>query len=152
VNARDDPAIAAGAATGPRQAFDGLVTFLYTRDLVASARFYGEVLGLPLALDQGSCRIYRVAREAFLGLCERPDAPMGPEDAGTRQVIVTLVTADVDGWFERLAAQGVAFEKAPATNPTYGIYHAFLRDPNGYLVEIQRFLDPRWRVAGSADR
>jgi len=24
------------------------------------------------------------------------------------------------------------------------IYHCFLRDPNGYLLEIQRFLDPAW--------
>jgi hypothetical protein len=24
------------------------------------------------------------------------------------------------------------------------IYHCFLRDPNGYLIEIQRFLDPAW--------
>jgi catechol 2,3-dioxygenase-like lactoylglutathione lyase family enzyme len=27
------------------------VTFLYTRDLAATARFYEEVLGLTLALD-----------------------------------------------------------------------------------------------------
>ena len=40
----------------------------------------------------------------------------------------------------------------PALNPEYGIYHCFLRDPNGYLVEIQRFLDPSWAgaEAGSA--
>ena len=24
------------------------------------------------------------------------------------------------------------------------IYHCFLRDPNGYLIEIQRFLNPAW--------
>ncbi len=33
-----------------------------------------------------------------------------------------------------LAAQGVVFEKPPADNPRYGIYHCFLRDPNGYLI------------------
>jgi hypothetical protein len=38
----------------------------------------------------------------------------------------------------------VHFEKAPATNEQYKIYHAFLRDPNGYLLEIQRFLDADW--------
>jgi catechol 2,3-dioxygenase-like lactoylglutathione lyase family enzyme len=59
-------------------------------------------------------------------------------------VILTLVTDDVDGWHARLAAKGVTFEKEPAANPEYGIYHCFFRDPNGYLLEIQRFDDPNW--------
>jgi catechol 2,3-dioxygenase-like lactoylglutathione lyase family enzyme len=47
----------------------------------------------------------------------------------------------VDGWYEHLSARGVAFEKPPQINPQYRIYHCFLRDPDGYLIEIQRFLD-----------
>ena len=119
--------------------FDQQVTFLYTRDLGATARFYEQVLGLDLVLDQGTCRIYRISADGFLGFCQRAEAPDRP--AG---VIVTLVTEDVDGWHARLAARGVSFEKAPAFNPDYNIYHCFLRDPNGYLLEIQRFLDPAW--------
>jgi len=38
------------------------ITFLYTRDIAASARFYEEVLGLELALDQGGCRIYHMVK------------------------------------------------------------------------------------------
>ena len=53
--------------------FDQQVTFLYTRDLAASAHFYAEVLGLPLVLDQGLCRIYRVSGDAFLGVCQRDE-------------------------------------------------------------------------------
>ena len=119
--------------------FDQQVTFLYTRDLTATARFYEEVLGLGLVLDQGTCRIYRVSADGFLGFCERAEAPERP--AG---LIVTLVTEDVDGWHARLVACGVVFEKAPAFNPTYNIYHCFLRDPNGYLLEIQSFRDAAW--------
>ncbi len=113
------------------------VTFLYTKDLTTSAHFYGDLLGLPLVLDQGSCRIYRVSDDGFLGLCERADVPAEPTG-----VIVTLVTQDVDGWHARLQALGVAIEKAPTLNSTYNIYHCFLRDPNGYLLEIQTFRDP----------
>jgi catechol 2,3-dioxygenase-like lactoylglutathione lyase family enzyme len=54
------------------------------------------------------------------------------------------VTEDVDRWYEKLSGQGIVFEKQPAFNPDYNIYHCFLRDPNGYLLEIQRFEDPRW--------
>jgi catechol 2,3-dioxygenase-like lactoylglutathione lyase family enzyme len=114
------------------------VTFLYTADLDATARFYESVLGLELALDQGTCRIYRVARGAFVGFCRRAEPP------ATGSVIVTWVTDDVDGWHRRLVARGVVFEKPPSYNPAYDIYHCFLRDPNGYLLEIQTFRDPRW--------
>lgn len=113
------------------------ITFLHTNDLEATTHFYEKILGLPLARDQGSCRIYRVSDGGYIGFCVHLDAP--PQPAG---VILTLVTDEVDEWYERLKARGVAFEKPPVSNPTYKIYHCFLRDPNGYLVEIQRFDEP----------
>jgi catechol 2,3-dioxygenase-like lactoylglutathione lyase family enzyme len=119
-------------------AFDAQITFCSTQDLGKTARFYEEVLGLPLALDQGACRIYRVADRAFIGFCEHL------EPARTAGIILTLVTDDVDGWHARLVAQGVVFERAPSLNARFQIYNCFLRDPNGYLIEIQRFEDPRW--------
>jgi len=115
------------------------ITFLYTRDLASTAHFYEDVLGLQLALDQGDCRIYRVARRGFLGFCEREDAPDHP-----RGVILTIVSQEVDRWYLYLRDQGVSFEKEPTLNPDYGIYHCLLRDPNGYLLEIQRFDDAAW--------
>jgi catechol 2,3-dioxygenase-like lactoylglutathione lyase family enzyme len=122
----------------PTAPFHSFVTFCYTADLAATARFYEQVLELPLSLDQGSCRIYRVAPTAHLGFCSRADA------ARPDGVILTLVTPDVDAWAERLRARGVALDKAPAHNPRYDIYHLFVRDPNGYQIEIQRFGDPAW--------
>jgi catechol 2,3-dioxygenase-like lactoylglutathione lyase family enzyme len=118
---------------------DEQITFLYTRDLEATAHFYEEVMGLPLALDQGSCLIYRITGDAYLGFCQRESTPEVPSG-----IIFTLVTPAVDEWTTYLEAQGVDFEKPPATNPEYDIYHCFLRDPNGYLIEIQRFHDPAW--------
>jgi len=38
-------------------AWDAQVTFCYTADFESSTHFYEELLGLPLALDQGACRI-----------------------------------------------------------------------------------------------
>lgn len=113
------------------------VTFLFTSDLAATARFYEQTIGLPLVLDQGNCRIYRVSADGFIGFCQRA----GAAPAG---VLMTFVTEDVDGWFAQLAERGILFEKKPAFNPDFNIYHCFLRDPNGYLLEIQRFCDPAW--------
>jgi catechol 2,3-dioxygenase-like lactoylglutathione lyase family enzyme len=118
--------------------FDAQVTFCYTDDLDGTARFYEEAMGLELALDQGACRIYRVAGGAFVGFCRRAETPQ-PDG-----IILTFVTDDVDGWHNRLVERGVTIEKPPGHNERFNIYHCFLRDPNGYLVEIQRFDDPAW--------
>ena len=50
---------------------DAQITFLYADNLDLSARFYEDALGLKLALDQGSCRIYQViAGAAYVGVCQ----------------------------------------------------------------------------------
>jgi catechol 2,3-dioxygenase-like lactoylglutathione lyase family enzyme len=120
------------------------VIFLDTRDLAATADFYERILGLRLARDQGRCRIYHVAGSAYLGFCERGGGPtpLPGDRADTGGVVVTLVTDQVDEWCAHLRAAGVPFVKEPADNPPYRIYNAFVRDPNGYLVEIQRFWEP----------
>ncbi len=122
--------------------FDQAVTFLPVADLERSHAFYAGTLGLELVLDQGACRIYRAAGEAFVGVCRRDGA------APAAGVIVTLVTDDVDGWHDRLTAAGVEVTKPPAHNPEYDIYHCFLLDPDGHVVEIQRFQSPEWPRPG----
>jgi catechol 2,3-dioxygenase-like lactoylglutathione lyase family enzyme len=120
--------------------FDSIITFLPTRDLAQTAQFYEEVLKLELALDQTRCRIYRVAKGGFLGFCLKDEVT--PQDG----VMLTLVTEAVDHWQALLAEHDVPIEKGPVFNPDFQIYQMFLRDPNGYLIEIQRFEDPRWRT------
>ncbi|MBD3334931.1 MAG: VOC family protein [Candidatus Eisenbacteria bacterium] len=133
--------------THPR--IDDQITFIYTADMKASIDFYENKLELPLALDQGGCRIYRLAAGAYLGVCLRDAASLQAPDPGRRGIIVTIVTPDVEEWFAFLQDKGVSFETEPQENEDYGIVHAFLRDPNGYLIEIQRFIDPRWKDCGS---
>jgi catechol 2,3-dioxygenase-like lactoylglutathione lyase family enzyme len=118
------------------------ITFLYTPDLPSTARFYEEVLGLMLVLDQGACRIYRTGEGSYIGFCQRDDTKSDHMD-----VIFTLVTPQVDEWYQYLLKRGVTFEKPPALNPEFNIYHCFFRDVNGYLIEIQRFLDENWQIS-----
>ncbi len=126
--------------------FEQQVTFLYVREPEVSYRFYGETLELPLVLDQGSARIYRAgAGDAFVGICKASGVQQPPPpDRAPLGLIFTFVTPDVDGWHAHLRAKGVVFEKAPQLNAAYRIYNCFFRDPDGYLLEIQRFLDPAW--------
>ena len=61
-------------------------------------------------------------------------------------VILTLITEEVDHWQTLLTEHEVAIETPPVFNPEFQIYQMFLRDPNSYLIEIQRFQDSRWKV------
>lgn len=121
---------------------DQQITFLHTHDLAETAKFYEQILELPLKLDQGTCRIYQVGQDAYLGFCQREASAGAQPISSDHGPILTLITPAVDEWAEHLSHRGVVLEKPPAVNPKYNIYHCFLRDPNGYLIEIQRFLHP----------
>ena len=120
---------------------DSHITFLPVSDLDRSRAFYESILGLQLVVDQGACHIFRASRTGFVGTClnERAGAADG--------VIVTFVIDDVDDWCSRIVGAGHALDREPAHNDRFGIYHAFLRDPDGHLIEIQRFDDPEWSGA-----
>jgi catechol 2,3-dioxygenase-like lactoylglutathione lyase family enzyme len=122
-----------------REPIQAAITFLKTRDLDATTDFYTRILGLRLALDQGACRIFAARQGAYLGFC-LTDGP-----TGSGEVILTLVVADVDAACAQLEAAGVVIETRPRANPRFQIYQFFARDPNGYLLEFQRFLDPAWQ-------
>lgn len=120
-----------------RFAFDAQITFLPTADLVACAHFYETIIVLSLVVDQETCRIYQVTEGGYVGFCQHAH-PLPNDD----RIILTLVCDDVDDWYARLKTQGVTIEDAPRENADYGIYHFFARDPQGYRLEFQRFLDP----------
>ncbi|MFN4032584.1 MAG: VOC family protein [Fimbriimonadales bacterium] len=115
------------------------IVFLPAPNWAATRAFYEGVLGLRVALEQADCVIYQVSGAAYVGFCQRAETPQP-----TERVILTLVSPAVDAWHEYLQAHGAEIVKPPAYNERYHIYHLFARDPNGYLIEIQRFDDPRW--------
>jgi catechol 2,3-dioxygenase-like lactoylglutathione lyase family enzyme len=116
--------------------WQGLVAFYGARDLDATHLFYNEILELPLFKDQGLCRIYLVPGGGHLGFCSHMSAGQGE-----RGPIITLLTQDVDKVYQRLVEAGITPPHQPQKNPRFKIYHFFIQDPNGYLVEVQRFLD-----------
>lgn len=117
----------------------GFITFLKTTRSEETRQFYGESIGLDLVLEQAHCWIYRVAGGAYLGFCDADAPSLGPE-----KVVLTLLTDDVPAWHAKLSAAGVVTDGPPRENQTYHIEHFYATDPNGYLVEVQRFLDPHW--------
>lgn len=112
-----------------------LITFLPTQKLEEVEKFYSEHLKLEKILDQGDCLIFKVISGAYIGFCKRN------YEESKNQIILTLVTDQVDDYYQSLIQSGVVCEASPKINEKYRIYHFFIKDPNGYLVEIQQFLD-----------
>jgi catechol 2,3-dioxygenase-like lactoylglutathione lyase family enzyme len=114
----------------------GMITFLGTKDLQKTTKFYIDHLGFKLYKDQGKCHIYTVPGGGMIGFCSHIDVM-----ASSKSPIITFITPDVDKMYHYLIEKGVEIEKKPEKNPYFPIYHFFLQDPNGYTVEIQKFLD-----------
>ncbi|WP_425446778.1 VOC family protein [Dethiothermospora halolimnae] len=115
--------------------WDGMITFLGTEDLEKTHKFYNGVLGFPLYKDQGLCRIYKVEGGGKVAFCSHIKVL-----AEEKSPILTFLTDDVDKVYEDLSQAGFDCHK-PKENPKFKIYHLFTKDPNGYSVEVQKFLD-----------
>ncbi len=124
------------------------IVFLPVPSLEDQHAFYHGVLQMELALDQGVCRIYRAREGSFFGFCKQSGATVATPQVVTDGPILTLVSEDVDGWYEHCLAHEVKVDGPPRLNPKYLIYHFFAFDPAGYRVEVQRFEDPRWNSQG----
>ncbi len=111
------------------------ITFLYYRDLPAAIRFYEDVLGLDLAIDQGWSKIYRICPGAHVGLVD--EARGMHRAAAEKPVQLCLRVPDVDAWRRWIAAQGVAGLSEMFENDALGIRAFVFDDPEGYQIEVQ---------------
>ncbi len=116
--------------------FKQFITFLGTKDLTVTSNFYNNLLGLTLYKDQGVCLIFNINSMSKIGFCEHM-----PIVHVRKSPILTLVTDDVDKEYDRLLKLGIEISEKPLFNQKFNIYHFFFEDPNGYTIEIQKFLD-----------
>jgi lactoylglutathione lyase len=122
-------------------AFEGHITFIYTRDMDRAVAFYEGVMELPVVMIQdGGCRLYKTGSGAYLGVCrERPGRVSTQEG-----LVLCFVDQDVEGWHERLVKGGAEIVQAPGYSDAFKVFNLFFRDPDGHLLEVQRFDDPDW--------
>lgn len=113
------------------------ITFLYYRDLDRAFRFYRDVMGFPLAIDQGHlAKIMRICNGAHVGLVD--EAHGMHKWAETRPVQLCIRVPDIDAWYEYAREQGVANLSDLFANETIGIRAFVFDDPEGYQIEIQQ--------------
>jgi predicted enzyme related to lactoylglutathione lyase len=111
------------------------ITFLYFRDLARAQRFYEDVLGLELAIDQGWSKIYRIAGSAHVGLVDETRGAHRASDA--KPVQLCLRVADVDAWHAWVATRDVAGLTSPRSVDALGIRVFVMNDPEGHQIEVQ---------------
>jgi len=122
----------------PDYGVKGLIPWLYYRDLPGAMKFYEEVMGFEMVVDQGWSKIYKIRDGAYVGLV---DGAHGYHQASdTKPVILCLNVHDSDAWYQRLKEKGVEMEKQPQESERLKIKVFMLRDPEGYVIEIQESL------------
>jgi lactoylglutathione lyase len=117
---------------------------LIVEDLDRALHFYTGVLGLRLGhcsgdyaqLDTGATRLALYTRSAMaktLGISLDAPAPSAPGFE------IGFKVADVDAAFSELVARG-ALPAVPPTDRFWGQRTAYVRDPDGHLVELAQDL------------
>lgn len=124
----------------PDAANDLAITFLYYRDLPTAMRFYEDVLGLPLAIDQGWCKIYRICPGAHVGLV---DETQGMNKwAETKPVQLCIRVPNVEDWYAYAKSRALDGLSELFRNDEIGIRAFVFNDSEGYQIEIQSATRP----------
>jgi lactoylglutathione lyase len=107
-----------------------------------SVEFY-EALGFS---EIGRHPIRDEAINVFMGLPDDGDVPRleltfnvgrtEPYDIGTGYGHIAITTPDLDGALRQLAEQGIEPERPPYTVRDGGSRLCFVRDPDGYRIEL----------------
>jgi catechol 2,3-dioxygenase-like lactoylglutathione lyase family enzyme len=135
------PEPGSSAKTPKELGFKATVLWMYYNDLEGIQRFYEDIMGFDLVVDQGWAKIYPTSATGFIGPV---DGAKGMH-AWTEQkgVTVSFFTDDVDGWFAYLEDQ----ESFEFRNPEVlmedraGVRVFVGYDPEGYFLEFDTFLE-----------
>lgn len=118
---------------------------LAVRDVERSLAFYRDVLGFELeALYDDPPYAILVRAGVRLSLAEEgheaPDHDVrlqAPTDRSTAQALLVLEVDDARAALREVEAAGAELE-APLYSPPWGGHRFFLRDPDGWLVEVEQ--------------
>ncbi|MEO0142436.1 MAG: VOC family protein [candidate division WOR-3 bacterium] len=109
------------------------IVFFKTRDLNGIVEFYAKKIGMEEWLRQSGCVILRHGN-MLLGFCQSEELE--------NQGIITFFYQNTDQVYEMYKRFRLEALTEPTVNEKYNIYHFFIKDPEGRMVEFQTFLQP----------
>jgi predicted enzyme related to lactoylglutathione lyase len=116
----------------------GVITWLYYRDLQSAQRFYEDIMGFNMEVDQGWSKIYKIREGAYVGLV---DGAHGYHKASNiKPVILCLNVNDANAWHEKLKKNGLDIEELPRESERLKVRVFMFKDIEGYTIEIQETL------------
>lgn len=113
----------------------GQVTFLYYADIEKAADFYGNVMGFENTFDEEWVKFFAISATSSVGLVDETKGFHKTSDS--KPVMLSIVTDDVDTWYNYLKQKDVKFIKHLDKAKSSGFVYGFLvEDPGGYTVEV----------------
>lgn len=117
-----------------------LTHFITVRDVATSRRFYADVFGGEVVLEENP-GIVQIANSWIImnpGGGPTPDKPdislAAPEPGGAESSFLNVRVADIAAFYADATAKGAQFLTEPLDRKAE--LRCYLRDPDGYLIEI----------------
>jgi catechol 2,3-dioxygenase-like lactoylglutathione lyase family enzyme len=107
-----------------------IVTDIAANDPAAAKRFYGDLLGLDVLMDQGWIATYGSPVKMSVQISFASDG-----GSGAPVPDVSIEVDDIDEALARMKKAKIKIEYGPADEP-WGVRRFFVRDPFGKLVNI----------------
>lgn len=107
-----------------------IVANIETHRPLDAERFYGDILGLDLAMDHGWIATYAGQAAAPVQVSFALEG-----GSGTPVPYLSIEVDDLDAIHARIVAAGVEIEYGPTDEP-WGVRRFFVRDPFGKLLNI----------------
>jgi catechol 2,3-dioxygenase-like lactoylglutathione lyase family enzyme len=114
--------------------------FLTVRDVAVSRRFYADVFGGEVVMEENPA-IVKVANSWIImnpgggPTPDKPDVTLDVPRSGERvSSFLNVRVADIDAFYRHAVAKGARFLTEPLDRKSE--LRCYLRDPDGYLIEV----------------
>jgi predicted enzyme related to lactoylglutathione lyase len=114
------------------------IIWLYYRDLEEAQRFYEDVFGFELHVDQGFAKVYASSPTAYVGLVD--EAQGLHRFAEEKAVTLSFISEQIDDWYAYLLDRGLEMKDDLADAERIPVRAFVTYDIAGYYVEFDRFL------------
>ena len=123
----------------PGLGFKSTVVWFYYKDMDGIQRFYEDVMGFDMIVDQGWTKIYRIGPTGYFGLVDETRGMHSYTEQ--KGVTMSFLTANIDDWFDYLNGRDDVEMRHDAVVEEER-YRAFVAyDPEGYYLEWDVFND-----------
>lgn len=107
-----------------------IVTNIATEDIQRASSFYGDILGMEVAMDQGWIQTYVGSGQARVQISFASEG-----GSGTEVPDLSIEVDNLDEVYEKICAADIPVVYGPVDEP-WGVRRFYVKDPFGRLVNI----------------